>query len=83
LAKINIRIIALLIWLAIWIVGWILLGNILPSHVHSPFTGLLSPVLAFITLINDPIFTKPIFYELYLPFLIFWLVTAILLMRIK
>jgi len=84
LAKKNKKAIALLIWIVIWIVGWILPGNILPANVHSPFTGLLSPILAFITLINDPVFTKPIFYELYLPFMIFWFVTTIILfIRLK
>lgn len=62
-------------WIGVWVLIWLVFGGVLPQHAHVPFTGILSPVIAPITLATgDAMFTEPLFYELYLPGAIFWCV---------
>jgi len=78
------KIISILIsWVVIWVIGWLAIGSLLPENIHSPYAGIASPLLAPITLVSGPMFTLPVFYELYLPFIVFWSVFVGVLYRVK
>jgi len=75
------RIVLFLGWILGWITLWALFGWLLPLNVHNPFVGFSAPVLVFFVIFNSPMFTWPIFLEMYLPFIVFWLVTLLIYFR--
>ncbi len=71
-------------WVVVWIIFWLTIGSYLPQHPHVPFSGLISPIVAPLAIASgDPMFTLPLFYQLYLPSIVFWITFVCILVLKK